>query len=162
MQSMCSIIYEKPEHTSTKGKNTNKKSLYDRRLEEMKSGEYLQYMMQDEVNYSKLRIYDPNVQYREEIINVYKFIFNDGHFNFRQRIQTCHLAMTYFTEIMMSCPNFKKNEIGAISAASLLIASKFDELDYNLLPASLICQVTNRSKNVGYYGEDFNERDLIV
>lgn len=155
-------LCEQPTHTLNQGKTSIKHSVYDRILEELSSAEYLQHMMQDEANYMKLRVYKPEVRYYEEIGNVYRFIFEDGYYNLQQRTQTCHLAMAYFTQTIMRCPNLKKNEIGVISAAALMVASKFDELDYNLPPASYICKIMNNSKSVGHYDVAFNESDLIL
>ena len=108
-----------------------------------------------------LRVYKPEVRYQADIVNVYKFIFKEAAEVMKQRLQTCHLAMEYFTQAMMRWPNLKRNEIGVITAASLMVASKFDELDYNLLPASYIFLQMKESPNIGHYDKSFTENDII-
>lgn len=70
--------------------------------------------------------------------------------------------MAYFTQTMMRCPNLRKNEVGVIAAASLMVASKFDELDYHLPPASFISKIMHESAYLGHYDSYFNEKDIII
>jgi hypothetical protein len=148
---------------------TRKCKLYDRRPEELTLGDYYVTMKQHENKQNGLRVYNPRIQHTEEIVNVFKFYFKEGYKALEQRKQTCHLAISYFTQTIMRCPNLKKNEIGVIATASLMCASKFDEVDYFLPPVSLLHQLMNYSAYISHYGKngsydsfEFTEDDIIV
>jgi len=138
-----------------------KSPLPDRRHEQMNYSEAYYHMQTDEKSYAYLRKYNPEIRYKEDIINVYKFLIQESKEIMLQREQTCFLAMEYFLQTMIRCPNLRRNEIGIIAAAALMVASKFDELDYSLLPASDIIYFMKSSPAVRHYDNTFDEKDLI-
>lgn len=89
-------------------------------------------MLQDEKYFPRMRVFNRETKYLEDAINIYKFYFKELKYSLKQRTQTLHLAMAYFTQTVMRCPCLQQSEIGIIAATSFLCASKFDEIDYEL------------------------------
>lgn len=83
------------------GKTAISTTVYDRTSEEPTPNEIYLTMRQDEDRQLHLRKYDPYISHTEEITNVFKFYFKEASQKLQQRKQTCHLAMTYFTETIM-------------------------------------------------------------
>lgn len=108
-----------------------------------------------------MRFNNLETNYLSEAINVYKFYFDDVLYNLKQRKQTLHLAMTYFTQTVMRCPCLQKSEIGIIAASALLLASKFDEIDYSLPSINKIRREMDRSVYFRWYDKDFYQWNFI-
>lgn len=92
---------------------------------------------------------------------MYKFYFDEIQHNLTQRKQTLHLAMTYFTQTIMRCPWLQKSEIGIIASSALLLASKFDEIDYSLPSIKKIKKEMDKSKYFWDYDTDFAQWNFI-
>lgn len=146
----------------TVGKTKKRHTLYDRTHEEMTSAEYYETMLLDEKTFPKMRVYSDRIRYLEEAKNIYKFYFKEAYQALEQRKQTCHLAMAYFTQTVMRCPNLKMNELGVIAVAALFCASKFDEIDYHLPPIILMKQLMDHSRYISHYDRTFLEEDIIA
>lgn len=108
-----------------------------------------------------LRMYNPGTQYQSEILNVYKFYFEEIQYNLTQRKQTLYLAMAYFTQTIMRCPWLQKSEIGIIASSALLLASKFDEIDYSLPSIKKIKREMEKSQYFKNYDTDFAQWNFI-
>ena len=80
-----------------KGK-MKRETLYDRKFEEISLQEYYEEMLKDEKANTKVK----HVRYYEECINIFQFYFEEGRNILYQRKQTLHLAMTYFTQTILS------------------------------------------------------------
>lgn len=109
-----------------------------------------------------MRYNNAETNYLSEAINVYKFYFDDCQYNLKQRKQTLHLAMAYFTQTVMRCPCLQKSEIGIIAASALLLASKFDEIDYSLPSINKIRREMDRSVHFRSYDKDFYQWNFIA
>ena len=70
------------------GKSKLRESVYDRKLEEMTSGEFYFYMLQYEQSMPNMRLYKEDIRYSEEILNVFHFMFKDAYNKLEQRKQT--------------------------------------------------------------------------
>lgn len=90
-----------PRVNYNEGKTLIRATVRDRTDEEMTPAEYYDFMIEDEQNLPNLRLYNERIQHMEEAVNVFKFYFKDCYQRLEQRKQTCHLAMTYFTETIM-------------------------------------------------------------
>lgn len=118
-------------------------------------------MLSDERVYPVMRTYNPDTNYLEESINVYKFYFDELKHSFKQRMKTMHLAMAYFTQTIMRWPCLQRSEIGIIAASSFLWASKFDEIDYNLPSIKSLTHEMANSKYLKNYDCDFTQFNFI-
>lgn len=156
-----SSLFKRPEHDSKERNNKRIANLYNRESEELKPDEYYSCMLQDESNFPKMRIYKESVPHHCEIVNVYKFLFKDAAQWLHQSNQTLHLAMEYYIQTAMRCPNLKKSEIGIIAVTWLLIASKFDEIDYNLVSSWYLRLMLSTSPYLCQYDSKFQEIDII-
>lgn len=65
-------------------------------------------MLGDEKLFPVMRIFNKEAKYLSDSINVYKFYFNELQYSLKQRPQTLHLAMAYFTQTIMRCPCLQK------------------------------------------------------
>lgn len=108
-----------------------------------------------------MRVFNPETNYLEEAINVYKFYFTEIKYTLKQRMQTLHLAMAYFTQTVMRCPCLQKSEIGIIAASAFLCASKFDEIDYSLPSIHTLRKEMNQSKYFIDYDKDFVQENFV-
>lgn len=108
-------------------------------------------MLFDEENSQNMRIYNKRYIFEKYLPYVYKFYFDDMQTYGEQRTDTCNLALAYFIQI---CARVKidEKEIAMLVAACILIASKLDEIDNNLLCYETIyCQfllVKNKHKDL--------------
>ena len=58
-------------------------------------------MIEDEAHYPVMRMYKTDTKFLKYAINVYKFYFNEIKYSLKQRTQTLHLAMAYFSQTIM-------------------------------------------------------------
>ena len=106
-------------------------------------------------------MHNPETNYLSEVINVYKFYFDEIRYNLNQRKQTLYLAMAYFTQTIMRCPCLQKSEIGIIASSALLLASKFDEIDYSLPSIKKIKKQMDNSFYFEEYDKDFTQWNFV-
>jgi hypothetical protein len=118
-------------------------------------------MMNDERVFPVMRVYNNETNYLEESVNVYKFYFNEIMKHLKQRMKTMHLAMAYFTQTIMRCPCLQKSEIGIIAVTALLLASKFDEIDYSLPTIKQLRYEMQQSKYLLQYDRDFSQFNFV-
>lgn len=128
---------------------------------EQKPSESLAIMLHDEKIQPVMRLFNQETKFMEELINVYKFYFNDVKPNLKQRTRTMHLALAYFTQTVMRWPCLQKSEIGIIAASAFLCASKFDEIDYNLPSIRKVRSEMMRSKHFIQYDTDFANNNFV-
>mmetsp|Transcript_1319 Transcript_1319/g.1431 ORF Transcript_1319/g.1431 Transcript_1319/m.1431 type:complete len:335 (+) Transcript_1319:36-1040(+) len=146
----------------TQGKTVKVLSVYDRTHEELKPADYYPVMLQDELAFPNMRLYNEQTLYLEEIPNVFQFYFREIQSSLGQNKQTLHLAMAYFTQTIMRCPNLRRNEIGVIAASAMFCACKFDEIDYNLPPLVIVMKTMFSSSWISQYDNRFDENDMIA
>lgn len=89
-------------------------------------------MLSDEKMHPIMRTFNPNAKYLEHFFDCYSYYFKNCHKTIKQRYQTLHLAIGYFTQWMMKSTQLHHTQIELCVATCLLLASKYDEIDYNL------------------------------
>ena len=154
-------LIRKPEHRINEQRTKHLSSVHSREDEELKPADYYTSMLLDEINLVKMRIYNESIPHWEELVNVHRFFFKEAREWLFQKEQTSHLAMEYFVQTIMRCPNLKRNEMGIIAVTSLLLASKFDEIDYSLVSSYHLKLMLETSPYLSQYENKFQENDIL-
>ena len=118
-------------------------------------------MLNDEKMNPSMRMFNANAKHLENFYNVYNYYFIDCHNTIHQRYQTLHLAMGYFTQILMWVSTLEKHDIEILAIVWLLMASKLDEIDYNLPSFDYILNHMKNSKFWINYSLRFSKNDYI-
>ena len=118
-------------------------------------------MLDDEKTSPNMRMYDAHAKHLENFYNVYNYYFIDCHNTINQRIQTLHLAIGYFTQMLMWVSALGKHDVEILAIVCLLMASKLDEIDYNLPSFEYILNHMKKSKFWINYSLRFNKKDYI-
>ena len=101
-------------------------------------------MIKDEFK-QNARFYNKSFSFEKYMPMVYKFMFEDMHKEAKQRIDTLNLAFGFFIQI---CTKMKNEESDFVNMmiACILLASKLDEIDDNLLTSEFILNKFLNSK----------------
>lgn len=118
-------------------------------------------MLMDERLHPQARIYNDHARFQIHIINVYKYFFTDCHQSIQQRYQTLHLAIGYFTQLIMKIHGLSFQTVEMLIPTCLLLASKLDEIDYNLPSFEYIAQHMKNSEHMNNYSLRFYKQDYI-
>lgn len=124
--------------------------------------EYLS-ILQDEASLScGLRKYEAKcVRLMKEMHNFYQFYTKDCQVLLKLRAQTVHLAFNYLTQIISrSYTRVKTENLTVIGVTSILIACKFDEIDYQLPSANKILKLARESPFLRSYHLNFTREDV--
>lgn len=103
----------------------------------------------------RMRVYNSDVRFQAHLINVYKYYFFDCHHSIQQRYRTIHLAMAYFTQSLMRITDISFRELELLIPTCLLLASKLDEIDYNLPSFDYMVHHMNKSEHMKNYSLRF-------
>ena len=105
-------------------------------------------MLEDEKITPNTRVFNDKARFQTHLINVYKYFFNDWNKSIQQRHQTLHLAIAFFTQVIMRNNRITFQEVELLIPTSLLLASKLDEIDYNLPSFSYIMHHMKNSEHM--------------
>lgn len=187
MWTFCSTVHlrkidpQNPEKVLTKSWFAKKEIEYKQHVDQdINPVEYYKTMLTDEKLKPQMRVYNPNVMF-DNLPDVYWYYFYDCKSVIQQRMQTLHLAMNYYTqcytkmwmmdtrEIELRYPRIchfvrAKSDIAHILVpAWLLLASKFDEIDYNLPSFNYLRNSQKLSQFwVGFQWADYVEFERTV
>ncbi|CAI2362830.1 unnamed protein product [Moneuplotes crassus] len=187
MCTFCSTVHlrridpQNPEKVLTKSCFAKKEIEYKQHVDlDINPVEYYKIMLKDEKLKPQMRIFNPNVMF-DNLPDVYCYYFYDCKSVIQQRMQTLHLAMNYYTqcytkmcmmdtrEIELRYPRIchfvrAKSDIAHILVpACLLLASKFDEIDYNLPSFNYLRSSQKLSQFwVGFQWADYVEFERTV
>ena len=84
------------------------RKIRERKMDEITHRDAFLSMMGDEKLFPVMRIYNEDTKHLDEVVQVYKFYFDDIYTQLRQQARTMHLAMAYFTQTIMRCPCLQK------------------------------------------------------
>ena len=118
-------------------------------------------MLKDEKLQTQTRVYNDHARFQIHIINVYKYFFTDCHKSIQQRYSTLHLAISYFTQLLMRIHGLSFQTVEMLIPTCLLLASKLDEIDYNLPSFEYIVQHMKNSEHMNNYSLRFFKQDYI-
>ena len=94
---------------------------------------YRQSLRDEEKSSQKWRVYNPKMPLLKYFHLVYKYYFSECKHMLKQRVGTLNLAFTYFTQICSKIADLDRRDIWLLVVTWLLLASKLDEIDDNLL-----------------------------
>ena len=118
-------------------------------------------MIEDEKIYPQTRIFNDHARFQIHLINVYKYFFADCQKSIQQRYRTLHLAIGYFTQLIMKTHGLSFQNVELLIPTWLLLASKLDEIDYNLPSFEYIVQHMKNSEHMNNYSLRFYKEDYI-
>lgn len=79
----------------------------------------------------------------------------------KQKESTCYLALHYLTQVVSnSFYRIQSDNLSIIACASMIIASKFDELDYNLVNSQVLLNLMKSSPHLDNFEKNFNSEDM--
>lgn len=93
---------------------------------------YYRQAIRDELKAPNMRCYDPAMSFIKYLPIVYRYYFEDCHYGLKQRVNTLNLAFAYFIQVCTKMKHLTENDLDMVVITCLLIASKLDEIDYNL------------------------------
>ena len=108
-------------------------------------------MLEDEKIFPNTRKFNDQAKFQTHLINVYKYFFNDWYKGIQQRHQTLHLAMAFFTQVIMRNNGIRFQDLELLIPTALILASKVDEIDYNLPSFEYILQHMKKSEHMKHY-----------
>ena len=118
-------------------------------------------MLSDEKVAPVMRKYNPDAKYYDHFYAVFNYYFNECSVSIQQRPATIHLAMAYFTQMIMM-DKVHARDIQILIAVCILLASKLDEIDYNLPSFDYILHHMKNSKYLINYSLKFSKQHYVI